>query len=145
MIYQIASMNTKLMWDELAPLWSLHVVFLTCVIDVAKRHSPLINYIFNLDDPCTKNSELPRAGYRGGQCDMTYGKETCDAALKYGWYRAVGVNNIDLEIQTTVAGFASCGTKFPYWMNGKLSIHWIVVFLFLLILKQEVFLICIMK
>lgn len=71
------------------------------------------------EDPCSDKvyKYLPRAEYRGGNCDYNDQKETCDAAILPGWYRATGANG-NLRMQETVAEYSKCGTKFPIWLNG---------------------------
>ena len=74
-------------------------------------------------DPCSEDiyKTLPRAAYRGGACPYNRDKQTCDAALITGWYRAM-VNGKNLKMQESPASLSSCGTKWPLWMNGKVFI-----------------------
>ena len=72
-------------------------------------------------EPCSEGeySLLPRADYRGGNCEYNADKQVCDVILSPGWYRAIGREG-DLKLQDVEPDFLTCGTKYPIWMNGKL-------------------------
>ena len=74
-------------------------------------------------DPCTRYQELSRGKYRGGNCPYVANKGVCDNTLTKAWYRALGLNG-SLEIQNIPAETATCGTLFPYWMQGYLDIFY---------------------
>ena len=47
-------------------------------------------------------------------------EDICDRHLVEGWYRAVSGAGGDMP--TVSPGFNHCGTVYPIWLNGKLSL-----------------------